>query len=86
MEELFFEFPKLMPVCQQNIHHIQKLQKQGHNKGVKPQSYAPGEKVWLNSKFFKTKRNGKLESMFLSLFQVLYQISKQTYKLKLPKK
>ena len=34
-----------MAAYQQNLHHTQELQKQAHNKGVKPQSYAPGNKV-----------------------------------------
>ena len=75
-----------MTVCQQNLHHTQKLQKRGHDKGVKPQSYAPGEKVWLSSKYLKTKSNCKLEAKFLDAFQVLHPVGKQTYKLELPKK
>ena len=51
---------ELMNICQQNLLHACKLQKRVHNKGVKPQSYAPGEKVWLNSKYIKTKQNWKL--------------------------
>ena len=85
-EELSSELRELMTVCQQNLHHAQELQKRGHNKGVKPQSYALGEKVWLNSKYLKTKRNRKLEANFLGLFRVLHPVGKQAYKLKLPKK
>ena len=51
-----------------------------------PQSYAPGDKVWLSSKNLKTKQNCKLEAKFLDLFQLLYPIGKQVYKLALPKK
>ena len=36
---------ELMIVCQKNLYHIQKHQKQAHNKGVKPGSYAIGNKV-----------------------------------------
>ena len=85
-EELSSELRELMIVCQQNLHHAQELQKRAHNKGVKPQSYAPGDKVWLSSKHLKTKRNCKLEAKFLGLFRVLHLIGKQAYKLKLPKK
>ena len=46
-----------MTVCQKNLHHAQKLQKRAYNKGVKARSYALGEKVWLNSKYIKTKQN-----------------------------
>ena len=67
-EELPSEFHELMIVCQQNLHHAQELQKRGHNKGVKPQSYLSDEKVWLNSKYLKTKQNRKLEAKFLGSF------------------
>ena len=75
-----------MAVYQQNLYHAQELQKQTHDKGVKPQSYAPGDKVWLSSKHLKTKQNCKLEAKFLGLFWVLYLVGKQAYKLKLSKK
>ena len=44
-EELSAELKELIIVCQENLHHTQELQKQAHNKGVKPRSYAPGKKV-----------------------------------------
>ena len=44
-----------MTVCHENLHHAQELQKQAHDKGVKPRSYAFSNKVWLNSKYIKTK-------------------------------
>ena len=50
MEELSSKLRELMTVYQQNLHHAQELQKQGHDKGVKPLSYAPDKKVWLSSK------------------------------------
>ena len=55
-DKLSAELRELMFVCRKNLHHAQKLQKQVHNKSVKPRSYAPGNKVWLNSKYIKTKR------------------------------
>ena len=55
--ELSAELRELMIVCQENLHHAQELQKRAHDKGVKPKSYAPDDKVWLNSKYIKTKRN-----------------------------
>ena len=67
-EKLSSDLRNLMAACQQNLHHVQKLQKRAHNKSVKPQSYAPGNKVWLSSKHLKTKRNRKLEAKFLGLF------------------
>ena len=59
---------------------------QAHNKGVKPSSYALSDKVCLNSKYIKTKRNQKLEAKFLKLFQVLHPIGKQADKLELSKR
>ena len=65
-----------MAVCQQNLHHAQEFQKRAHDKEVKPQSYAPGDKVWLSSKHLKTKQNRKLKAKFLGLFWVLYSVGK----------
>ena len=75
-----------MTMCQQNLQHAQKLQKQVHNKGIKSQSYALGNKVWLSSKHLQTKQNCKLEIKFLGLFWILYLVSKQVYKFELLKK
>ena len=85
-DELSAKLQKLIIVCQENLYHAQELQKQAHNKGVKRKSYAPGDKIWLNSKYLKTKQNRKLEAKFFRLFQVLHPVGKQAYKLKLPKK
>ena len=68
---------ELIVVCQENLHDAQELQKRAHDMGVKPRSYAPRKKVWLNSKYIKTKRNQKLEAKFFGLFQVLYSVGKQ---------
>ena len=75
-----------MIVCRENLYHAQELQKRAHNKGVKPRSYAPNNKVWLNSKYIKTKQNRKLEAKFFGLFQILHPFGKQAYKLELPRK
>ena len=85
-DELSAELRDLMTVCRENLHHAQELQKRAHDKGVKPKSYAPGDKVWLNSKYIKTKRNRKLEAKFFGPFRMLHPVGKQAYKLKLPKK
>ena len=70
-----------MDICQQNLFHAQKFQKKAYDKGVKPQSYAPREKVWLNNKYIKTKQNRKLEAKFFGPFQILHLVAKQAYKL-----
>ena len=80
------ELRKLMFVCRENLYNTQELQKRAHDKGVKPRSYAPGDKVWLNSKYIKTKRNRKLEAKFFGPFRVLYPVEKQAYKLELLRK
>ena len=85
-DKLSVELRKLMIVCCENLYYAQELQKQAYDKGVKPRSYAPSDKVWLNSKYIKTKQNRKLEAKFFGLFRVLCPVDKQAYKLELPKK
>ena len=57
-----------MIVCRKNLYYAQELQKQAHDKGVKPQSYAFSQKVWLNNKYIKIKHNLKLETKFFEPF------------------
>ena len=85
-DKLSAELRELMIVCRENLYHAQELQKRAHDKEVKPRSYSPGEKVWLNSKYIKTKCNRKLEAKFFRPFRVLHSVGKQAYKLELPKK
>ena len=70
------ELRELMEVYCQNLFHAQELQKRAHDKGVKSRSYAPGKKVWLNSKYIKTKKNKKLECKFFRPFQVFHAVEK----------
>ena len=84
-DELSAKLWDLITICRKNLYHAQKLQKRAYNKGVKPKNYAPGDKVWLNSKYIKTKRNWKLEAKFFELFRVLHPVEKQAYKLEFPK-
>ena len=86
VDKLSTELRELMIVCRENLHHTQELQKRAYNKGVKPKSYAFGNKVWLNSKYIKTKRNQKLEAKFFGPFRVLHLVEKQAYKLEFPRK
>ncbi len=85
-DELVTELKELIIICRENLQHAQEHQKRYHNKPIKPRSYAPGEKVWLNSKYIKTKRNRKLEAKFFRPFKVLHPVGKQIYKLELTKK
>ena len=75
-DKLAKDLRKLMDICQQNLLHAQKLQKRAYNKGVKPWSYAAGEKVWLNSKYINTKQNQKLKAKFFGSFQILHSVGK----------
>ncbi len=84
-EELATELKELLTVCRENLQHAQELQKRHHDKNVKPRCYAPGDKVCLNSKYIKTKRNRKLEAKFFGHFRVLHPVGKQAYKIELPR-
>ena len=83
-DDLANDLRELMIVCRENLQHAQNLQKQAHDKSPNPRNYAPGDKVWLNNKYIKTKQNRKLEAKFFELFWVLQLVRKQAYKLELP--
>ncbi len=85
-DELATKVRELMTICRENLQHAQELQKRYHDKYAKPRSYASGDKVWLNSKYIKTKWNQKLEAKFFRPFRVLHPVGKQAYKLELQKK
>ena len=85
-DKLTEELRNLIVVYRENLQHNQKLQKRAHYKGTKPKSYVSGEKIWLNSKYIKTKRNRKLEAKFFGFFRVLHPVGSQAYKLELPKR
>ena len=76
-DELSEKSRKLIVVCYENLYHVQELQKQAHDKGVKLWSYAFSGKVCWNSKFIKTKQNRKLEAKFFGPFQVFHPVGKQ---------
>ena len=67
-DKLLAELQELMTVWRKNLYHAQELQKQAHDKDVKPRSYVPNDKIWLNSKYIKTKQNRKLEAKFFRPF------------------
>lgn len=54
-DELVKELKDLMLICQQNRLNAQEIQKRSYDKGVKLQSYVSSEKIWLNSKYIRTK-------------------------------
>ena len=85
-DKLSTELRELMIIYRKNFHHTQELQKRAHNKGVKPKNYTSYNKIWLNSKYIKTKQNRNLEVKFFGLFQVFHPVGKQAYKLELPRK
>ena len=85
-DQLSAELRELIIVCQENLYHAHELQKQAYDKSVKPRSYTSSDKVWLNSKYIKTKHNCKLKAKFFGPFRVLHLVGKQAYKLELPKK
>ncbi len=85
-DELTTELRELIAICKENFQHAQKLQKRYYDKHAKPRSYAPGDKLWLNSKYIKTKWNQKLKANFFGPFQILHLMGKQAFQIELPKK
>ena len=67
--ELAEELRELMEVCCSTLLHTQELQKRANDKRIKSSSYVPGEKVWLNSKYNKMKRNKKLKNKIKDTFE-----------------
>ena len=78
------EQKKLIEFCCENLFHTQELQKRTYDKEVKSRSYTLNKKVWLNSKYIKTKKNKKLKSKFFEPFHIFYTVGTQAYKLELP--
>ena len=57
-DNILLELRERMIVCKKNLYHAQEFQKRAHDKGVKPKSYAPGNKVWLNKKYIRANKTG----------------------------
>ena len=85
-DELLAKVRELIIICKKNIYHTQKLQKRAYNINVKPKNNVSSNKIWLNSKYIKTKQNKKLKVKVFRLFEVLHQVGKQAYKLKFIRK
>ena len=62
------ELRKLIEIDCQDLLHIQELQNRTQDKGIKSRSYALGKKVWLNSKYIRTKQQKKLKKKFFEPF------------------
>ena len=75
-----------MSVCRKNLQYAQKLQKYYYNNHTKSKSYDLGDKVWLISKYIKTKQNRKLEFKFFRPFRIMQLVRNQAYKLELSKR
>ena len=54
-DNLSAELKELLIVCKKNFYHTPGFQKRAYNKSVKPRNYVFSNKVWLNSKYIKTK-------------------------------
>lgn len=74
VEELSWKLFQFIIVCQENIYHTVKLEKSSNNKYAKRKSYTPGNNVYLNNKYIKTKRNRKLKAKFFCSFRVLHLV------------
>lgn len=79
-DKLAKKLKNLILICQQNLLHTQKFQKQTYDKNKKLCNYTPSENFWLNNKYIKTKQNQKLERKFFDLFRVFHLMGKQFYK------
>ena len=55
VEKLSAGLRELIIAFLKNLCYAQELQKRAYNTGFKPKSYVPSEKIWLNSKYIKTK-------------------------------
>ena len=80
-DEILVKLQDLMTVCQKNLYHAQELQKRAYDKGVKPESYTLGDKVWLNNKYLKSKENQKLKTKFFEPFRIIHPVEKLESKL-----
>ena len=68
VDKLVTKLKELTVVYRNNLKHGQEFQKQYYDKHTKLRRYVPSNKVWLNSKYIKTKRNRKLEAKFFCPF------------------
>ena len=53
--KLSAKLQKLMTICSKNLYYTQKLQKHVYDKGITSKIYTLSNKIWMNSKYLKTK-------------------------------
>ena len=82
-KRLALELRELINIYHQNFLHIQDFQKQTHDKELKSWSFTLGEKIWLNSKYIKTKKDRKFKTKFFKPFPIYHPVQKLAYKLEL---
>lgn len=71
---------------QKNFHYFSKFQKRANSKNVKLKSYAFVDKIWINYKYFKIKKNQRLKFIFFGSFLIFYSVEKWVYKIQFSKK
>lgn len=57
-----------MTIYRKNLQYTQDLQKRHYDKVTKPRNYALDNKILLNNKYIKIKRNSKVKLMFFGPF------------------
>ena len=72
-DKLSTKLRELVIVYKENLYYAQKLQKRAYDKDVKPKSYAPSDKFWLNNKYIKTKQNKSWRQSSLDFFEFYTQ-------------
>ncbi len=74
----------LIGVCKDAILAAQQSQEEYANRHRKSRDYKVGDRVWLNTKYIRTKRNRKLEFKHFGPFLITDVIGSQSYRLELP--
>ena len=78
------ELRQLTSVLRENLQRAQSDQAKFKDKRTKPRAYKVGEKVYLNGKNIRTKRNNKLEWKMFGPFEIIDVKGSQAYQLALP--
>lgn len=78
------ELCQLTSVLRESLQRAQNDQAKFKDKRTKPRTYKVGEKVYLNGKNIRTKRNNKLEWNMFGPFEIADVKGSQAYQLTLP--